>query len=188
MKRFKGTKGLVITMILILLIVGYYYYLSNRDVVKEDDVVITEVQDVLLRDLNRNYPPSPKEVVKYFLETTKCMHNEELSDQDAIALAEKIQGIYDDELIGNKPQEEYLKDLKSEITAFQDSDCAIVNYSTSASTDVDYFDEDGYSFARLYGTFYLRIEKEMKSLEQVFILRKDEEGHWKIYGWKPVEE
>ena len=188
MKRFKGTKGMVITLILILLVVGYYYYLSNRDFSKEDDVVITEVQDILLRDLNRNYPPSPKEVVKFFLETTKCMYNETLSDTDASAMAEKIQEIYDDELVANKPQEKYMKDLKSEITDFQGGSCSIVNYSTSASTDVEYFEEDGYSFARLYGTLYLRVEKELKSLEQVFLLRKDENNHWKIYGWKSVEE
>lgn len=187
MKRFRGTKGLIIVAILVLMVVGYYYYLSNRDRATEENIDISAVQEILLQDLERNYPPSPKEVVKYYLEASKCMHNEKLSDEDITAMGEKMLLIYDDELALNKPKEEYLKDLKSEITAFQDGDYSIVNYSTSSSTDVDYFSVDGYSFARLYGTYYLRMGKKMKSLEQVFLLREDEDGHWKIYGFQPVE-
>lgn len=188
MKRFHGTKGMLILVVLFVIIVGYYYYLSNRENIREEDVEISAAEEILLHDLGRNYPPSPKEVVKFYLEVTKCLYNETLSDEEVVQLGKKNQEIYDRELVLNKVEEEYLRDLKSEIMAFKEADCSIVNFSTSSSTDVDYFTEDGYSFARLYGTFYLRIGKNMSCLEQVFILRKDQDGHWKIYGWKPVEE
>ena len=187
MKKAQGTKGLIIVIILILLVVGYYYYLSNRPVEETEEVTISEAQDLLLRDLDRNYPPSPKEVLKYFFEVTTCLYNEKLSEEDVNALALKVQELFDDELIANNPQEEYLTELKSEIASFQTSNSQILNYSTSSSVDVDYFEEDGCSFARIYGTYYLQVQKNLKSLEEVFLLRKDEEGHWKLYGWQPVE-
>ena len=81
-----------------------------------------------------------------------------------------------------------MEDLYSEIASFKASSSMILNYSTSSSVDVDYFEEDGCSFARLYGTYYLQGNKSLKSLEEVFILRKDEAGHWKLYGWQPVTE
>lgn len=189
-KKFKieGKKGVIILVVLVLLVVGYYYYLSNRPVETEEEVVISEAQELLLRDLNRNYPPSPKEVVKYYFEITKCLYNENLSEKDIEALAWKLEEIFDSELADNQVAEDYLTDLKTEISVFRAGNDLILNYSTSASTDVDYFEEDGYEFARLYGTFYLSVEKNMRSLEEVFLLRKDEDGHWKIYGWQPVAE
>lgn len=185
--KIEGKKGFIIVIILVLLIAGYYYYLSNRDTQPEEDVTITEAQDLLLRDLNRNYPPSPKEVVKYYFDITKCLYNEKLSEEDVEALALKLEEIFDEELAANQVQEEYFQNLKNEITAFQNGNM-ILNYSTSTSTDVDYFDQDGYEFARLYGTFYLQVNKTMHSLDEVFLLRKDVDGHWKIYGWETVNE
>ena len=187
-RRVEGKKGFIIIGILILLIVGYYYYLSNRQTQPQEEVTVSKVQELLLRDLERNYPPSPKEVVKYYFEITKCLYTEKLSNEDVEALAFKLEEIFDEELRAHQVKEEYLLNLKSEIAAFQESKSLILNYSTSSSTDVDYFTEDGYEFARLYGTFYLQVQKNLRSLENVFLLRKDENGHWKIYGWEQVEE
>lgn len=188
MKKVQGIKGLIVVVVLILIVVGYYYYLSNRQVEETEEVTISEAQNLLLRDLNRNYPPSPKEVLKYFFDITTCLYNEELSEEEADALALKIQELYDDELVANNPQDEYLENLRSEIASFQVSSTRILNYGTSSSVDVDYFEENGHSFARLYGTYYLQVDKSQKSLEQVFLMRKDADEHWKIYGWEPIEE
>ena len=190
MKRFKGTKGFICLIVVILLIVGYYYYLSNRsaEVKQEETVEISAVQEVLLRDLDISYPPTPKEVIKYYCELTKVIHNEEVTEEELQALAMKIQELYDAELAANKSEEDYLLDLKSEITTFKDNGYVISNYSTSASTDVEYFEADGFSFAKLYGSYYIRVNTSMQTLEEVFLLRKDDIGHWKIYGWQPVVE
>ena len=186
MKKAQGTKGLIIAIVLIVLVAGYYYYLSHREVDKTEEVTISEAQDLLLRDLDRNYPPTPKEVVKYFFDITTCLYNDKLSEADVEALALKLERLYDADLIIHNPKEEYFTDLKSEIAAFQTSNSRILNYSTSSSVDVFYFEEEEGSFARLYGTYYLQVQKELKSLEEVFVLRKDDDGHWKIYGWQPV--
>ena len=119
MKKAQGTKGLIIVIILVLLVAGYYYYLSHRTVDEPEEVTISQAQDLLLRDLNRNYPPSPKDVVKYFFDITSCLYNEKLSEADVEALAMKVQELYDDELIANNPKDEYLTELKSEIAAFR---------------------------------------------------------------------
>ena len=188
MKKAQGMKGLIIAIVLILLVIGYYYYLSHREVDKTEDVIISEAQELLLRDLDRSYPPTPKEVVKYFFDITTCLYNESLSETDVEALAMKIQELYDADLVIHNPKEEYFTDLKSEITDFQTSNSRILNYSTSSGVDVEYFEEEEGSFARLYGTYYLQVQKSLKSLEEVFILRKDDDGHWKIYGWQPVSD
>lgn len=191
MSKFKGTKGMLILIVLVCAVIGYYYYVSNKSASntgEEQNVKITAVQNVLLRNLEIDYPPTPKEVVKYFAEITKCFYSENYTDEELEQLAVKIQQIYDDELVAAKDQETYLADLKAEIKDFKAEKRVITGYYTSSSTDVEEFTEDGYEWARLYVTFYITKGKNVneKSREKI-LLRKDAEGHWKIYGWDLVD-
>ncbi|MCR4748653.1 MAG: hypothetical protein K5877_02440 [Lachnospiraceae bacterium] len=189
MKRFKGTKGTIMLILLVFLVISYYYYLSNKtsEGKNEEDLKVSSAQEILMANYNINYPPTPKEVVKEFLQISKVLHNENLTDDEIKQVAMKIRELYDDEFIAAKSEDEYLKDLKSEIATFRDNDYAITNYYTSASTDVVYDTVDGYKFAKLYGTFSIRSGGKAQLLQEVFLLRKDASGHWKIYGWQPVE-
>ena len=178
---------MLILIVLVCAVIGYYYYVSNKSASntgEEQNVKITAVQNVLLRNLEIDYPPTPKEVVKYFAEITKCFYSENYTDEELEQLAVKIQQIYDDELVAAKDQETYLADLKAEIKDFKAEKRVITGYYTSSSTDVEEFTEDGYEWARLYVTFYITKGKNVseKSREKI-LLRKDAEGHWKIYGW-----
>ena len=187
MSRFKGTKGMLILIVLVCAVIGYYFYIANKgedSATKEERVEITAVKNVLLRNLERDYPPTPKEVVKYFAEITRCFYSEKYTDEELEQMAVKIQQIYDDELVASKDQETYLKDLKADIEQFKAEKRVITGYYTSSSTDVEEFWEDGYEWARLYCTFYITKGKNTKeNSQEKILLRKDEEGHWKIYGW-----
>ena len=189
MKRFKTPRGaffLLLAMCCVLLA----YYLINQRIEKskpEDYVPLTAVQEVLSRNLTTNYPQTPKEVIKYYSEITKCFYNEECTEEELYALAMKAQELYDHDLIANKTEEQYLYDLKSEIQAFKEKDYYISSYGTSSSTDVYDFTEDGYEFARLYCTYNIRVGTVIQPIEEVFLLRMDLEGHWKIYGWDLAE-
>ena len=55
-------------------------YLSNRKV-EQKDTTVTAVQNVILRNLETDYPPSPKEVVKYYSDISKCLYNETYTDE-----------------------------------------------------------------------------------------------------------
>ena len=185
MKRFKTPRG-AFFLFLAICCVLLAYYMMNLKAQKskpEDYVQLTKVQEVLSRNLETNYPQTPKEVLKYYSELTKCFYNEEYTDEEFEALANKALELYDYELAANKTQEQYLNDLKAEILIFKDNNRAISSYSTSSSTDVDYFEEDGHQFARLYCNYNLRLGTVMQTVEEIFLLRMDLEGHWKIYGW-----
>lgn len=188
MKGSKIVKILIIGVLVVAVVLGFYYYLNHKEKeVQEESAQITAVQNVLLRDLERSYPPTPKEVVKYYSEITKCFYNEEYSEEELLDLAQKIQELYDAELIANKTQEEYLTDLKSEIAQMKEKKCIISSYEISASTDVEFFTQNGYSCARLYCTYYLKQDAKTTSTMECFVLRQDEEKHWKILGWDLAE-
>lgn len=185
-----GLKILIVGFVLVCLVIGYYYYLSNKkdEAGQETAVETTAVQEVLLYDFQRSYPPSPKEVVKCFGEITMCFYNETYDEEEFRALAMQIQNLYDKELIANKTENQYIEDLRWDINQMKEKEIQVSSYATSASTDVDYFDKDGYKCARLYCSFTLRQGKGLVVSNHIFVLRKDEEGHWKIYGWKQVKD
>ncbi len=190
MKR-SGIISLVVLFVVLAAIVASYAFHINRKAAQDVEKVVesTAVQKVLMKDLERNYPPTPKEVVKYFAEITKCFYNEDYTEEELEQLALKIQGLYDTELIENKSQEDYMADLRSEIASMKNSESKISSYVLSSSVDVEEFVENGYSCARLYCTFNVKqgTSGTVRSMEQ-FVLRKDDDGHWKIFGWELVEE
>lgn len=191
MKKAGIVKIVIIAVALAAIVLTFFFYQGHRTGQQtQTEVVATVVQSVLLRDLVHNYPPTPKEVVKYYAEITECFYNEEYSEEELLQLAAKIQELYDAELIANKTQEQYIEDLKLDISKMKQEKYTIASYEVSASTDVEYFTQDDYSCARLYCTFNIRkggATGRAPSLER-FLLRKDEAGHWKIMGWELVED
>lgn len=184
MKNKNGVKLLIIGIILAVLVIGYYFYLSNKtSETKEEVVESTQVQSVLMKDLEKSYPPTPKEVVKYFNEISKCFYNETYTEEELYDLAMQIQGLYDDELIAQKTEERYITDLKSDIAEMKANKRTISSYQLSASTDVEYFTEKDSKCARLYCEYSILQETDRVSSMVVFILRQDEDEHWKILGW-----
>jgi hypothetical protein len=191
MKRFKGNKGMIILLILACLIIGYYFYLSNRNVTETTEQseieVMTMSQKALARNLESNYPPSPREVVKYFSEITQCFYNEDNDEETVEALGLQMRKIYDDELIANQTEEEYLNLLQEDINEYKENGRTISSYSPSSSVDVETFSEDGYEWARLYCVYQIKQDSILYPTTICFILRKDENAHYKIYGWKKVD-
>ena len=191
MKGSKIAKTVIIAVILAAIILVYYYSLGHRAKRQEveEAIAATVVQSILMRDLEHNYPPTPKEVVKYYAEITECFYNETYSDEELVQLASKIQMLYDAELVANKTQEQYLQDLRDDIVEMKGQQLTVASYEVSSSTDVEYFTQNEYSGARLYCTFYLKQQGggRVPSQER-FVLRQDEDGHWKILGWELVEE
>lgn len=186
-KKKSGIKSIIVIAVLAVLVLSYYYHLSSRrgTPTEETDVTLTVVQETLSRNLATNYPPTPKEVVRYYSDITECFYNEEYSDEEFQKLAVQIQGLYDDELIANKTQEQYITDLQAEILTFREMNYTISSYTLSSSVDIENskFTKDGYEWAKVYCDYSLSDGTRILKTSEVFLLRKDEAGHWKIYGW-----
>lgn len=191
-KKKRNMKNIVVVIILAALVLFYYYHLSSRQGEPNEETYTesSAVKEVLARNLSVSYPPTPKEVIRYYSEITKCFYNEEYTDEELEKLAIQAQGLYDSELIANKSQEQYLTDLKSDILTFREKEYMIASYTLSSSVDVENlkFTRDGYEWAKVYCYYTLSSGRETLRTTEVFLLRKDEEGHWKIYGWELADE
>ena len=188
MDKKNNFKSAILIVIVAVLVVAFYFRLSNKQEEKTEQTSVSAVQEVLLRDMDRDYPPSPKEVVKYYAEITKCFYDGDCSDEELEKLSERARFMYDEELNANKTKEKNLEDLKFDINDFANQSIKISSYSVSASTDVEYSTIDNRDCARLYCMFNLSKGSTMMSSYQEFLLRKDEAGHWKILGWNLAKD
>ena len=190
MKNSRKILVILIVVLFVSAILGLFIYVNNKPQSGsvEDDVVISNVDNVVLRNLDINYPPTPKEVLKYYSEITMCFYEENLSEEDMVRLAQTARKLYDAELCADVTEEEYLASLREDILEFNSLGIVVSGYTVSASTDVEEFVVDGRECARLYVTYRLRQGTEYIYSNEVFIMRKDEDGHWKILGWELLEE
>lgn len=190
MKKFKMSTSIIIIVVSVAVIVGIFLIISNR--LAQDDepteVQITAVQNVLLRNLDNNYPPTPKEVLKYYSDITQCFYAGGYTDEEFIELANRALDLYDDELRANQNYDMYIDDLRAEIASFKEKDWSISSYSTSSSMDVLEFERDGDEWAQLYAFYNVRQSTQIVKVTEIFLMRKDEDGRWKIYGWQEAKD
>ncbi len=177
------TKTTIIIICLVAALVGYYAYLSNRSKERIDDTEMTVVQSVLSRDLTKDYPATPKEVLKYYNDIMECFYNEECTEEEIDELGYKARELYDEELLANNELGTYLIRLHAEVDAFKTAGRRITSSSVAASTNVDFYEVDGYSFARLLSTYNVMDGGMSQAVKTIYLLRKDENKKLKIYGW-----
>ena len=181
------TKVAIIFLVLIVAVVAYFAYLSNKSRGVEDEAAMTAVKLVLSRDLENNYPPTVKEVMKYYADIQKCLYSQECLDEEAEQLGMKARALFDDELLAANDVTNHLLALKSEITSFQEDSRQITAASVASSANVDTFTEDGYEFARIHCIYTVLDGGQSNLVDMVYLLRRDENRKWKIYGWDLAE-
>lgn len=180
-----------VTVILLLVIVGLvalYAFLLGKAKREVAEATMTPVQSVLSRNLDYDYPATVKEVIKYYTEIEKCLYNEECTDEEIESLGVQARRLYDEELLANNELATNLAKLKADIKAFRDGKRAISNISVAGASNVDYFSEDDCDFARIHCGYTVREGNGvLKSEGRVYLLRRDENRQWRIYGWDAAD-
>ena len=173
----------VVFVVMILIVIGFYAYLSGKSRAAADDVKMTQIQLVLSRDMQNDYPPTVKEVIKYYMDIQKCLYNEECTDEDVEQLGLRARELYDTELLENNEEEMNLQQLRAEVASFRSDEKKITSISVASSVNVDTFMEDGYDFARIQCSYTVLEKGQSNPTSTRYLLRRDENRRWKIYGW-----
>lgn len=181
----------IVTVCLILFVtalVGLYAFLAGRSRTAANETAVTATQLVLNKDLEKDYPATPKEVVKFYTEIEKCFYNEECTEEEIEQLGMKARELYDEELLANNEVGTYMVRLKQEIKEFKAAKKRLTGANVAASVNVDFFSEDGYDFSRIYCGYTILDGNGSTSVGQVYLLRRDENRRWKIYGWESSDK
>lgn len=181
----KNFKKVLVVIILAAIAVGYYFYLSKRPNVDTTDKVVqkSKIEKILSEDA-KTVTKTPKACVKYYSEIIECLYNEEHSDEEIKSLGTKARDIFDTELNNNNPDETYLVDLNSEVLEYSKAGRIVMSYTVDSSDEVQYYTEGEKEYAIVNASYTLREKDAFTKANEEYILRKDEEGQWKILGWR----
>ena len=182
------TKITVLFIFLLVLVVGYNANLSGTHRTEQQEAVMSEVDTALSRDLDNDYPATPKEVIKYYNDLMKCFYNEECTAEELQDLGRKSLQLFDEELQENNDEDTYLIRLQGEVQNYKDNKRKITSVSLAPSTNVDYYSVDGYSFARISCGYTMTENGKKTSTVMVYLLRRDDSRRWKIYGWETADQ
>lgn len=184
----KSTKKIVITVVVMAVIavaVIFGYFQMTQSLSEEETSAKTEVEKLLKKDMENNYPGTPREVLKLYGRITKCMYNDDLNQAQVEGLLEQARKLYDDELLAVNSWDTHLEALLNDIVDYKDNDRVIMSYTAQKSSQVKTYKKDGQEYAVSYMLF-ITSDKENSYAEsyEKFMLRKDASGKWKIVGWE----
>ena len=188
-------KNVVRTAILIIcvavIIVGYYFYLSRRGGTMREETaegVESELSKVLAKDFSKEYPETPRSVVKWYNRIIMLYYDEETSDQDVERLCDQAMMLFDADLLQANPKEFYLANVRADITDYHSRGREIRQTSVQNSGDVEYKTIKDRDYAYVIAYYFTKEGSNYTRTYQKFALRKDDAGKWKILAMELTDE
>ena len=176
----KNKRVIIIAAICIVLIVGGFFIFTNRTQKNPENVELTTVQQIITKDLAGNYPKTPREVIKTYNEIITCFYNEECTDEEIEKLSERDLLLLDEELLANNPKNEYIKNLKTEISDHKAKGKTIISYNLSSSNEIEFRTVDERECAYVDCSYFIKDKKGYSKSYMTYVVRKDENNEWKI--------
>ena len=186
----KNIKVLIIGIVCVALVIGYYMYLSSRnndDQTSGEDKRKEVVKIIEDTDLKEDYPKTPRSVVKLYTRILTSYHNEGYTEKQLLKLGDLQRGLLDDELLSNNERDVFFNNLRAEIKLYEDRERTITSSTVSSTSDVIYKVVDKRECAYVTSSYFIKEKSSYEKTLQRYVLRKDEDGKWKILVFYLIE-
>ena len=183
----KKVRVVIVAIICVSAIVASYYYVTVKNKNAKETVELTEIDKITTTDLDKNYPETPREVVKLYNRIITCFYKDDYTEDQLYELGNQARKLFDDELLENNPRNQYFADLKTEIDDYKEQGKYISQSSVCSSNDVLYKTVDGDKCAYVTASYFIKGDDNYSKTYQEYVLRKDEDGNWKILVFYQVE-
>ena len=186
----KNIKVLIIGIICVALVIGYYMYLSSRnndDQTSGEDKRKEVVKIIEDTDLNEDYPKTPRSVVKLYNRILASYYNEEYTEKQFLKLGDLQRGLLDEELLSNNERDVFFNNLRAEIKLYDKRERTITSSTVSSTSDVIYKVVDKRECAYVTSSYFIKEKSSYEKTLQRYVLRKDEDGKWKILVFYLIE-
>ncbi len=179
----------IVSLICAALVVGYFLYLNHKNSKSaEQDEQLTEAEIIETTDFDKNYPESPRAVVKWYNRIATVIYNNDLGDVKLEDIGDQERKILDDDLLKLNPQKDFYKRLESEMKENQERQRSIVSSEVCKSSDITYKNVNGYDCAYVYSYYFGKEGNNFTRTYQKFCLRKDKQNKWKILTFEKVPQ
>lgn len=186
----KKAKFIIIGLACICLICfGFYSFTKDRETVEKD---LTEVEKLIVKDLDKSYPKTPREVVKFYMRINRCFYGEELSDEQVNELVDQTLLLLDEDLLAENPRDKFYDSIVLEMKEAKSDNITVVSVDVCDTNEVKRIDDkkgDGTidKLAYVNGNYFINYDGSFVYSYKEFVLRQDDDGRWKIITFYDVE-
>ena len=189
-KKKNGPLGTIIFMVLFAaVVIGIYFAITrgkNTDT-KEIPAETSEADALIKKDLDWEYPATPREVLKLYCRITKCLYNDDLTDEQIKKLVSQVRNLYSFDLLENNAEDEQIAFIKGDRVEYKKDKKTIFSFAIDSASNIEYIDTKAGKTALIKMYFTLKAGANMdRSFEEFSLIRQDD-GKWKIAAWRQSE-
>lgn len=168
---------------------GFYFFSQGNG---ETEKELTEIEKVIVKDLESNYPKTPREVVKFYNRIVKCYYGgEQLTEKQVNDLVDQMLCILDDDLLLINSRDSYYSSVVQEINQYKRAKKQLISTDVCDTNDVKYVTDDKNGkeekIAYVDASYFMNTDGKFAYTYQQFVLRQDEDGLWKILAFYQIE-
>lgn len=180
---------IVILAIVIVAAICTAFYIVNNNSKKESakEAGLTEIQKITTRNMEKDYPATPREVIKFYNRIVKCYYGRQYSDDELEQLADQALSMFDDDLLKKNQKESYIESVKSDAAQYEEDNKSISQTDVCDSNDVKYMTDNGDDIAYVTASYFIKNGSSYTKTYQEYVLRKDDDGDWKILTFYKIE-
>ncbi|MBO6214778.1 MAG: hypothetical protein J6N76_04490 [Lachnospiraceae bacterium] len=178
----------IVGVIAASLILGYYFYLTRHTGSSSEEATetaqTTELSKVITKDFSRDYPATPREVIKWYNRIIKLYYDPGTSSDDLTILTRQAQMLFDDSLTDYNPIEAYEAAVRLDVNNYETRGRYIVSTDVCDTNDIIYKKVKGEEIAYVVAYYFVKDGSSYNSTYQKYALRQDEDENWKILGFE----
>lgn len=183
-KRMK-TVGVVV--VLAALIVGMYIYVDHNGG-REKKVTKSLAAQMLERNLELNYPPTPYSVAELYCGIVECIYKSDTTKEEISELVKMELQLFDDEFAAINPFEKFLKATEKELATAKEKKLVFTGYVIDKASNIEKWELKGVHYASVPVQFVCRSSEGSGNCYRKLILRRGADDKYRILGWKTEEE
>ncbi len=184
MKKTIATVGAI--LVLACAVVALYMYI-DRSAKEAEEPVNTVAEQVLSKNLETNYPPTPYSVAEFYCGIVECIYSADTTEEQLEALVKKELELFDEEFAAVNPYESLLAATKEELDTAKEKKLVFTGYILDKSSNVSKWKKDGREYASILFQLMSKSDEGSGGSYRNLILRRDAEGKYKILGWETAE-
>lgn len=184
----KKTRIVILAIVIVAAICTAFYIVNNnskKESAKEAE--LTEIQKITTRNMEKDYPATPREVIKFYNRIVKCYYGRQYSDDELEQLADQALSMFDDDLLKKNEKESYIESVKSDAVQYEEDNKSISQTDVCDSNDVKYMTDNGDDIAYVTASYFIKNGSSYTKTYQEYVLRKDGDGDWKILTFYKIE-
>lgn len=188
----KKAKYVIIAIACISVICASFFFFSQNN--QDNEKNLTEMDKVIVKDLENSYPKTPREVIKFYNRIVKCYYGSEVPTKEQVEdLVDQMIFLMDEDLLLVNPRDAYFNSVVNDINQYKRDKKQLVSTDVCDTNDVKYVTDDKENdgvkdkLAYVDASYFMNTDGQFSYTYQQFVLRQDEAGRWKILTFYQIE-